>query len=193
MTALWYASRAAGLVSLLLLSATMTLGVLGAVRFEACGWRRFVLAALHRNSALLAVVFLAVHVATAVIDPYAGIGWLDAVLPFASTYQPFALGLGAVAGDLLVAVLVTSLLRPWISYRLWRAVHWAAWGCWPIAVIHGYLIGGADSRTGWVLVLTGGCVLVVLTAGAWRMLTAPTEPGNDPLADSAIRGRAVRR
>lgn len=193
MTALWYASRATGLVSLLLLSATMTLGALGTTRFEASRWPRFVLAALHRNGALLAVVFLVVHAATAVIDPYAGIGWLDTVVPFVSVYQPFALGLGAVAMDLLIAVLITSLLRPWISYRLWRAVHWVTWVCWPVAVIHGLLIGGADSRTGWVLLVTLGCVLVVLAAGAWRMLVGPGEPGADPRAPAGAPPRATRR
>ncbi len=191
MTALWYASRAAGLVSLVLLSATMTLGVLGVTRFEAPRWPRFVLAALHRNGALLAVVFLVLHVSTAVIDPYAGIGWLDALVPFGSVYQPFALGLGAVAVDLLLAVLITSMLRPWISYRSWRAVHWVAWVCWPIAVIHGFLIGGADSRTGWVLILTGGCVLAVLAAGAWRMALGP-DAGADPRV-GASGGREMRR
>lgn len=191
MTALWYASRAAGLVSLVLLSATMTLGALGVTRFEVPRWPRFVLAALHRNSALLAVVFLVLHVATAVIDPYAGIGWLDAVVPFGSVYQPFALGLGAVALDLLGAVLITSLLRPWISYRLWRRVHWVAWVCWPVAVLHGFLVGGADSRTGWVLILTGGCVLAVVVAGAWRTLIEPGA-GNEPRV-AAPGGRDTRR
>jgi predicted ferric reductase len=184
LSALWYASRAAGLVALVLLSATMTLGVLGVTRFEAPRWPRFVLAALHRNIALLAVVFLALHAATAVIDPYAGIGWLDTLLPFSSVYQPFALGLGAVALDLLGAVLITSLLRPWISYCLWRAVHWITWVCWPIAVLHGFLIGGADSHTGWVLLLTGGCVLVVLAAGAWRTLSEPAAGDQPPIRAS---------
>lgn len=92
--ALWFTSRGTGLVSLLLLTATVGLGAAHAARWGSTRWPRFTVAALHRNLSLLAVVFLAAHVATAVIDPYAGIRWLDAVLPFGSTYHPFWLGLG---------------------------------------------------------------------------------------------------
>ncbi len=64
---------------------------------------------MHRNLSLLTLAFLAVHVASAIIDPYAGIAWLDVVVPFVSTYHPFWLGLGAVALDLILAVVVTSV------------------------------------------------------------------------------------
>ena len=88
-------------------------------------WPRFTLHALHRNLSLLTLVFLAVHVASAIIDPYAGIAWLDVVVPFVSTYHPFWLGLGAVALDLILAVVVTSLLR--LRMAAWRAVHLSAY------------------------------------------------------------------
>ncbi len=181
--ALWYASRATGLVSLVLLTATMVLGLLGAGRFTSSRWPRFVLAHLHRNLSLLVVVFLIVHIATAILDPYAGIGWFDAVVPFVSVYHPLALGFGAVAFDLLLALIVTSLLRARLSLRVWRAVHVAAFVCWPVAVLHGYAIGGADSRRLWVLVLDALCVLAVLGAGTWRL--AVNHP--DTLARGADR------
>jgi methionine sulfoxide reductase heme-binding subunit len=166
--ALWYASRATGLVSLLLLTTAMVLGLLAAGRYRGGGLPRFAVASLHRNVSLLAVAFLAVHVATAVIDPYAGIGWLDAVLPFVSSYQPFWLGLGAVAADLVVALVMTSLLRQRIRLGVWRAVHLTAYACWPVAVVHGLGISGADSRRLWVLAIDLLCVAAVLGAGAWR-------------------------
>jgi sulfoxide reductase heme-binding subunit YedZ len=166
---LWYASRATGLTSLVLLTAVVALGALNGGRFTSANWPRFAVAALHRNLSLLAVAFLVVHIATAVIDPYAGIAWLNAVLPFSSAYHPFWLGLGTVAFDLFMALIASSLLRPRIDVRVWRAIHWAAYVCWPVAVAHGVGIGGADSRLGWVLVLTGGCVLAVLAAVLWRV------------------------
>jgi predicted ferric reductase len=162
--ALWFASRATGLVALPLLTMSVVLGIVGAGRGASERWPRFTVAALHRNIAMMSVLFLAVHVSTAIIDPYAGIGWLDAVVPFDSVYRPFWLGLGSVALDLLLAVLVTSLLRPRISLRVWRAVHWAGYACWPVAVAHGIGIGGKDSGLGWVLSLNVSCVGVVLVA-----------------------------
>ena len=124
---------------------------------------------LHRNLALLALVFLGVHVATAIIDPYAGIRWWDAVVPFASTYHPFWTGLGAAASDLVVALVGTSVLRTWLPLRVWRAVHFAAYVLWPVALAHGLGIGGADSTRGWVQVIDGGCALVVVAAVAIRV------------------------
>lgn len=168
---MWYASRATGLVSLLLLTAVVVLGALNSGRFAAANWPRFAVAGIHRNVSLLAVVFLAVHISTAVVDPYAGIEWLDVILPFAGSYHRLWLGLGAVAFDLLVALIVSSLARPWIPFRFWRALHWCAYVCWPVAVAHGLGIGGTDSRLLWVLVLTIGCVVTVAVALLWRAST----------------------
>lgn len=173
MTALWYASRAGGLVTLVLLTGTLVLGITGAMRFARAGWPRFVLALLHRNLAVLTLVFLALHVLTAVIDPYPGIGWRDTVVPFTSSYHPFWLGLGAFALDLVIAVVVTSLLRPRIGYRSWRAIHWVGYACWPVALAHGLGIPGGDGHRGWVLALALGCLAAVVIATGWRLLISP--------------------
>jgi sulfoxide reductase heme-binding subunit YedZ len=170
--ALWYASRGTGLVCLLLLSASVVLGLLGAGRFSSTAWPRFVVAALHRNVSLLIVVFLVVHIATAVVDPYAGIGWLNTVLPFTASYQPLWLGLGAIAFDLLVALIVTSLLRTRINARTWRVVHVSAYACWPLAVVHGFAIGGIDRTRPWVLAIDAVSVLTVLVALGYRVLAS---------------------
>ncbi|HVA31810.1 MAG TPA: hypothetical protein VMU58_11130, partial [Gaiellaceae bacterium] len=82
--ALWFATRGAGIVSLLLLTAIVALGVAGATRWRSERWPRFVVAGLHRNLTLLALVFIALHVITTVADGYAPIGILNAVLPFTS-------------------------------------------------------------------------------------------------------------
>ena len=183
--ALWFASRAAGVVALLMLTATMVLGSFHTGRVASRGWPRFVLHAVHRNLSLLAVTFVAVHVASAIIDPYAGIGWVDAVVPFVSTYQPFWLGLGTVAIDLMLAIVVTSLLRHRIGLRAWRVLHTCAYLLWPIALVHGYGIGGADSRLWWVLAVDLVCVLAVLAAVVRRLLA----PDPDRDARRALQGR----
>lgn len=176
-SAMWYLSRGSGIVSLLLLTASVVLGVVTTVRWRAPRWPRFVTSALHRNVSLVVVVFLGIHIATAILDAYAPIGWLDAVVPLRSGYRPLWLGLGALSVDLLLAVTITSLLRPRIDYRLWRFVHWASYACWPVALLHG-LGTGTDTRLGWVLFLNLACLLSVMVAVWWRVaVTATRQPG----------------
>lgn len=169
--ALWFTSRATGLVALLLITATVVLGAAHSGRVATSGWPRFTLHAVHRNLSLLTLVFLAVHIASAIIDPYARIAWLDAVVPFVSPYHPFWLGLGAVAFDLMLAVLVTSMLRGRIPLRVWRGVHLASYALWPMAVAHGLGIGGDDRTLWWVLAIDVGCVGAVAVAVTRRLLT----------------------
>ena len=130
---MWYATRAAGLVTLLLLTASVLLGVMTAGRFSSDRWPRFLSAGLHRNISLLVLVFLALHVGTTVLDTFVSIPVTAAFVPFVSSYKTFWLGLGAVALDLLIALVATSLIRNRLGLRIWRWVHWAAYVCWPCA------------------------------------------------------------
>ena len=124
---LWYATRATGVVALLLLTGTVVAGIAGTARAELPGLPRVVLAGVHRNLSLLAMGLVVIHVLTTVLDPFAGISLTAAVIPFSSAYRTAWLGLGAVALDLLLAVLLSSLVRDRLSYRSWRAVHWLAY------------------------------------------------------------------
>ncbi len=166
--AVWYLTRGTGAVSLLLLTAVTVLGILNAVRWSPPGSPRFVLQRIHRNISLLAVVFIVIHIATAVIDGFAPIRWIDAIVPFGSAYRPLWLGLGALAFDLMLAVIVTSLIRGRLGYRVWRAVHWTAYGLWAIAVFHGLGIG-SDSKQLWMLALVVCSVGAVAVATVWRI------------------------
>lgn len=167
---LWFVSRACGLVALLLLTGTVVLGCAHGTRASTGGWLRFTLHAIHRNLSLLAVVFLAVHISSAIIDGYVDLRWIDAVVPFVAGYHPVWLGLGAVAFDLLLAVIVTSLLRARLSQRVWRSVHMASYALWPLAMLHGLGIGGSDSRLTWVIGLNVGCAAVVAASITRRLL-----------------------
>jgi methionine sulfoxide reductase heme-binding subunit len=184
---LWYLTRGSGLVCLVLLTASVVLGIATTARISAPRWPRFLIAALHRNVSLFVMVVLVFHIAVAVLDSYAPIGWLDALIPLKSSYRPLWLGLGALSLDLLLAVIVTSLLRERLGYRRWRAVHWAAYASWLSAVFHG-LGTGSDTKTPWVLVLTVGCVLSVVAALGLRLVVG--WPGHRRLRLSAA-GLAV--
>lgn len=165
---LWFTTRATGVVALVLLTLSVVLGVLTSVRFARPRWPRFVTIGLHRNVSLLVLVFVLLHVVTTVTDPFASIHWTDALVPFVSSYRPLWLGLGTVGFDLLIAVTVTSLLRVHISHRAWRLVHWSAYLCWPVSVLHG-MGTGTDTSAPWVLAVTAVCVAAVVAALAWRL------------------------
>ena len=169
-SALWYLTRGTGAVTLVLLTLSLALGIANIRRVHTDAVPRFVFDAVHRSVSLLALGLLAVHIVTSVLDPFAPIRLIDAVVPFVSVYRPIWLGLGAVASDVLIALVVTSLLRRRFGYRAWRVTHWLAYACWPIALAHG-LGTGSDAKTSWMLLLTAGCVLVALVA-VWVRVVA---------------------
>ncbi len=165
---LWYLARGSGLAALVVLTLSMVLGLVTSVRWTNDRWPRFVIELLHRNSSLLALALIVVHVATVVIDAFAPIGWKDTVIPFASGYRSLWVGFGAVAFDILLALLITSLLRHRIGHRTWRVVHWFAYLCWPLVVLHG-LGTGSDTQVGLVLMLYVVCIVAVIVALWWRL------------------------
>jgi predicted ferric reductase len=170
-TALWYASRATGVVCLLLMTAVVLLGVLVTRQGRLPGLPRFAVTGLHRNLSLLAVLFLAIHVVTAILDPFVTIGLAATVVPLASPYRPVWIGLGAVSFDLMAALVLTSLARARIGRRAWRAVHWLAYACWPLSLAHG-LGSSGDLRSGPLLWLSAVCAAAVAAALAVRALAA---------------------
>jgi len=167
-TTMWYLARGSGVVTLVFLTTSVVLGIVTSFRWSSPNWPRFVVEFVHRNASLLVVVFLAIHVVTVLLDAFAPIRIVDVVVPFISQYRPIWLGLGALAFDLVVALLVTSLLRHRIGYSGWRLVHWLAYACWPVAVVHG-LGTGSDVRSGVVLGVTVACITAVLLATGARV------------------------
>lgn len=186
-TAYWYLTRATGVVSLVLLTLVVALGVADVSRVSSPYWPRFLTDGVHRRASMLAVAFLTIHIITSALDTYAPISLVDAFIPFHSAYRPIWLGLGACAFDLLLAVLITSLLRARVGAGNWRTIHWLAYACWPLAVIHG-MGTGTDVRQGWMLFLDVVCVLVVLAAVWVRVQLAeyPTTAGRATAAGLSV-------
>ena len=170
---LWYASQATGIVSLVLYTIVMLLGITVAGQGAVPGLPRFSVVALHRSISLLSIVFLAVHIGTALLDSYVDISFVSTFVPFVSSYEPLWIGLGAVAVDLMIALVATSLLRGRISPRFWRVVHWLAYAFWPVAIAHtiGLGTGSGGLISGWGLWLTIVCVVAVAAAVVWRVVT----------------------
>lgn len=183
---LWFATRGAGIVSLLMLTASAALGLVTVTRFQAAGWPRFFNYEMHRRVSLLSVAFLATHVLAAVFDPFTKLGLAAAIVPLASSYRPLPVALGVIALYLFVALIATSLLRRHIPQRAWRTIHWASYLMWPLALAHG-ITSGSDAAAPWMLAVDAVCLAVASGALAWRWLDRAT------ITPAAGASRAVAR
>jgi DMSO/TMAO reductase YedYZ heme-binding membrane subunit len=170
-TVFWYASRATGVVALLLLTAVFVLGITVNRQARIPGLPRFAVTDLHRNLSLLATSFLAIHVITAILDSYVRIPILSSVIPFASGYERFWLGLGAIAFDLMLAAIVTSLVRGHLSRKVWLAIHLTAYLSWPVALVHS-IYSSKDMQHGVMLDIAIACAVIVAAAVVWRLVRA---------------------
>lgn len=159
----WYLIRSTGVVALVLLTLATALGILASNRGRLGGQPRFVTAAVHRSVSLLSVVFVGIHVVTTLLDPYAAVSLLAVVVPGARAANAFWVGVGALSLDLVVALVVTSLLRVRLGYRTWRATHWLAYLSWPLAFAHSVGMG-TDASALWFRGLALGCLAVVAAA-----------------------------
>ncbi len=169
-TTLWYASRATGVVALILLTVVFAAGIGISRQARIPGLPRFAVTDLHRNLSLLAVAFVAVHVISAVLDTFVSIPVLSAVIPFASGYERFWLGLGAISFDLMLAMIITSLVRGRLNRLTWLAIHLTAYLSWPVALLHSIYSSG-DLRHGVLLDLSLGCAMIVGAAVIWRLVS----------------------
>src|SRR2546430_9996126 len=185
-TLLWYTTRGAGAVTLILLSAVAVLGILSALRVRSANWPRFLSTGLHRNLALMTLVFLSLHIVTAVVDPFTHLGWAAALIPFSSYYRTLWLGLGVISFELLLAIVITSLVRGFLGHRAWLALHWLTYAAWPVGVLHG-LGTGTDTLSVWMLAITAGCV----AAGGVAVFLRLTSGSADPLAGARTTFRAA--
>jgi predicted ferric reductase len=167
---LWYVSRASGVVSIVAFTLVSCLGILTAGRRRPRGESATVVMGLHRWLSLGALAFLVTHIVTAIVDGYVSIGWLAVVVPFTSGYQPLLVGLGAVAVDLLIALLLTSYLRHRIPERRWRLVHWLSYLMWGVALVHGFGMGTGDQPL--LRLVSVACAALGGLAVAWRVLSS---------------------
>lgn len=171
---MWYVTRSSGFIALLLLTMTVVLGVSSAQKVKVGKIPRVYFAELHRSIALFALVLLAIHIFTAVVDPFTKLGWTTAFDPFGRTYRPLYLGIGVTAFDLLLAILVTSLLRDRLKQRTWKKLHFLSYVIWVFAVVHG-LGTGTDSHYSFALAIYGVCLLAVVISVWVRILDSETK------------------
>jgi sulfoxide reductase heme-binding subunit YedZ len=163
--------RASGVVALVLLTAALVLGIATFRRWRPARVPRFVTASLHRAISLIAVVFLTVHIVTAVVDPYAVVGLVAVVVPFTAGRAALWVSVGAVSLDVTIALVVSSVLRARIGLRLWRGIHCLAYLAWPLALAHSFGMG-SDASTPWLVAVGAACVGSVAGSLFWRVTVA---------------------
>ncbi len=157
---LWFLDRSSGEVTLLLMSVVMILGITRAALPAAYP---FLIEGAHVNIALLTIAFGGLHIVAAILDPFASLGPMDALVPFVSVYRGTWLGLGVISGYLYGVAVVTS----WPARRLRRAVwvwlHRTIYVAWGLALVHS-LATGSDARNQLFLLLNVVAVAGVLVA-----------------------------
>jgi len=164
---LWFLNRSTGVVTIVLLTITTVLGVLAIGGRPAGRVPRFVTQAFHRNIALLSMLLLVVHLITAVLDEFVEIRWYEVFIPFVGSYEPLWVGFGAIATDLMLVVILTSLFRTRMQHNLWRGLHISAYALWALAIGHGIGVGTDMTENMWLL--TVACAIAVPLAAALRL------------------------
>jgi sulfoxide reductase heme-binding subunit YedZ len=164
----WYAARAAGVAAYVLLSAVVVLGMTMGGKKTLPRWPRFALEDVHRFGGLLVGTFIGIHVLTIAIDSWLPFSIGALVVPLVSTYKPIWVGLGIVAAELLLALAVTNHYRDRLEYRFWRRAHYANFGVWGAATLHG-LGSGTDRSAPWLVAIYALCTGTVVAAIAWRV------------------------
>jgi sulfoxide reductase heme-binding subunit YedZ len=179
----WLASRAAGVVAMLLVSASVGLGLANAARVLPARMRRALLA-VHEQTALAALVSISAHGLLLLPDRWLHPGPAGIAIPFAIGYRPFATALGIVAGYLAALLGLSFYVRRRIGPRLWRRLHIATLGVYVMSLIH-TLTAGTDAGTTWLLALLviGGAPIAVLLSV--RVLRLPARRGARPVHGTA--------
>lgn len=172
--ALWALGRGTGITALLFLTVSLALGIATRSGRSLVVLPRFAVADVHRFAAFAATLLVVLHMALLFFDPYAQLRLVDFVVPFLGAYRPLWQGLGTLAFDVLAVVILTSVLRHRIGVRIFRAVHWATYALWPIALAHA-LGNGTDAGHPWFLAFAACCGLIVAAAVVWRLRANYTE------------------
>jgi predicted ferric reductase len=170
----WYVDRAAGFTALVLLTASILLGLTLSLKVASPRWPRFLTNDVHEHITLMALVFIAIHGFAILIDPFMHFGWGDVLVPFGSAYHPAAMALGIVAGYLALAIWLSSRVRKRIGFRMWRRLHYATFAVYAFAGAHTLLIGN-DRSTSWGRAVVMASVALVVAMTAVRVATSGSQ------------------
>jgi DMSO/TMAO reductase YedYZ heme-binding membrane subunit len=165
----------AGVFALIGLTASVGVGLVATDRIVMTPGHRVMAQAVHRAVSFGAVAFLIIHIVTEILAQRAHV--IDAVIPFLSPYRTFYIGLGTIASDLILLIVVTSIWRKRFTAHgkawRWRAIHYSSYAAFVFGVMHGLLGGRAakpyvDWSYGFAIALTALAVVVRFLAISLR-------------------------
>ncbi len=167
----WLASRASGIVALVLVTVSVTIGLLMASKLARRPGLPRILAALHEQTALTGLMAIAVHGITLLGDPWLNPGPSGIVVPFTMGYRPLFTGLGIVAGYLAALLGLSFYARRRIGPALWRKAHRATIVVYALGIVH-TLGAGTDASTPWMRAFLGATAIPIAILFAVRLVSA---------------------
>lgn len=190
----WLASRASGLVALVLVTISVFLGLAMAGKVMRRPGLSKKLLAVHEQTALAGLVAIAVHGIALLGDPWLHPGVAGVAVPFALGFKTFFTGLGVIGGYLAALLGFSYYARRRIGARLWRKAHRATVVVWVLGLVHA-LGAGSDASAvwfrWWVMLTTpviGGLfVYRVLSARAKRQARAARPPRQPALGKALAK------
>ena len=169
----WLASRALGIVAIVLLSLSVSLGLAMSGRLLRRPGLPAQLKRYHEASTLVTLGLIAAHGGVLLLDGYLRPSVAEVTLPFALGYRPFWTGLGVIGGWLALILAGSFYVRRWIGVKTWRWLHRWTLAVYILALAH--IIGaGTDGHSPWMLALLTTLVAPNIFALAYRIL--PTAP-----------------
>ncbi len=198
----WYAVRAMGFLAYGVLAASVLYGLLLSTKILDAIAHRPVSFALHKDLAIVALLFAALHAALLVADQSFEFTPRAIIVPFASPYSPIWVGIGQLTFYLTAVVTASFYVRRQIGQRVWRLIHYLTFLAFIGASAHGFA-SGSDSANAWafwvylipvtaaVFLLTYRIVVSVATrasssrverAGTLEVPTGPRGPLDRPPA-----------
>jgi predicted ferric reductase len=170
-TVTWDIARTGGFTAYILLTLSVAIGLALTLHLQSGRWPRIINSELHNFLTLLALIFTVIHVLAVWIDPFTHFGWNEVFIPFLSHYRPIWMAFGIVSLYLGLAIGLSTWLRPYIGYKLWRKLHVFTLLSFLLVTVHG-IATGSDTRTWWG---AGIYLISVLLIGTllWMRLIKP--------------------
>jgi DMSO/TMAO reductase YedYZ heme-binding membrane subunit len=192
----------AGVLALVGLTGSVLLGLVATDRIVMTPGHRVMAQAVHRAFSFGTLAFLIIHITTEILAQRSHV--LDAVVPFLSPYRTFYIGLGTIASDLILLLVITSILRKRFTAHgkawRWRAMHYSSYVAFVFGVLHGLLGGRAakpyvDWSYGFAIAVTALGLAVRFLAVSLRpkesLSTSPSVDRAGPGSASPMRAAAM--
>jgi predicted ferric reductase len=183
---IWQFIRAAGLLSYVMLSLSVFMGIAVKTRFFDGLLKRAWVYEAHQSITMASLGLMALHLVLVLINRHVSFGLATALVPFLSSWRPLPTALGILAFYLAVALIGSSYVLRFIGYEAWRTLHYAGFLAWLAGLMHGVTAGSDTGLPAVELMywLTAGAILF---ATVYRVLL-PSPTRQQPTLTPSLKG-----